>query len=289
MTIAPPRPKHAPLNALRAFEAAARLRGFAAAAEELAVTPGAVAQQIKTLEDWIGAPLFERRAQGVELSALGASALADFSAAFDQLGAASQRLRARAAPKEVRVAALPSVAQLWLSPRLPALRASSPDLTVSVTAMERPPNLAREPFDLSLFFEPAHGAAETLFVAKDVIFPVAAPEIARALTEPADLRRATLLTDAAWKDDWRLWAPDLSLAPTGPFFSLYALAVEEAVNGAGVLMGHGPLVERRLAAGDLVEPFRRRVALDRALTISVARPASDGGAAAALARRLVSS
>ena len=70
MSVSPPRPKGPPLNALRAFEAAARLGGFANAADELCVTPGAVSQHIKALEDWIGADLFERRSQGVRLSAL---------------------------------------------------------------------------------------------------------------------------------------------------------------------------------------------------------------------------
>ena len=68
MPVSPPRPKGPPLNALRAYEAAARLGGFAAAAEELCVTPGAISQHIKTLEDWAGAPLFLRRSHGVRLT-----------------------------------------------------------------------------------------------------------------------------------------------------------------------------------------------------------------------------
>ena len=80
--LTPPKPAAPPLNSLRAFEAAARLGGFKAAAAELSVTPGAVAQHIKQLEAWCGAQLFERKSQGVRLSALGAAVSADFSAAF---------------------------------------------------------------------------------------------------------------------------------------------------------------------------------------------------------------
>ena len=97
MTLVPPRPQPAPLNALRAFEAAYRLGGFAAAAEELSVTPGAVAAHIKSLEAALGAPLFHRRAQGVAPTALADAAASDFSTAFDALGAAMQRLRRAAA------------------------------------------------------------------------------------------------------------------------------------------------------------------------------------------------
>ena len=87
------------LNALRAFEAAARHGSFSAAAEELNVTPGAIAQHVKSLEAWTGEKLFKRNAQGIELSLLGASVLSDFTAAFDRLGDAMRNLRASAAPK----------------------------------------------------------------------------------------------------------------------------------------------------------------------------------------------
>lgn len=119
----PLKPKAPPLNALRAFEASARLGGFKAAAAGLSVTPGAVAQHVKTLESWAGAPLFERMSQGVRLTPLGQAVAEDFSLAFDRLGAAVARLRADARPKQVRLAVLPSIAQLWLARRMPRVGA----------------------------------------------------------------------------------------------------------------------------------------------------------------------
>ncbi|NNJ74593.1 MAG: LysR family transcriptional regulator, partial [Anderseniella sp.] len=109
MTIAPPRPKDLPLTALRAFEAAARLGGFAAASQELGVTPGAITAHVKSLEASLGAKLFERTARGVQLTALGDAVLPGFTAAFDQLGLAVQTLRNKAAPSAVHIAALPSL------------------------------------------------------------------------------------------------------------------------------------------------------------------------------------
>ena len=192
MSVTPPRPKGPPLNALRAFEAAARLSSFSRAADELCVTPGAVAQQVKALEDWAGARLFNRHAQGVRLTPPGRAVAPSLGKAFDRLADAAHLLRRTTAPDDIRIAALPSVAQLWLSPRLPAIRRSSPGLSISVTAMERPPNLMREPFDLSIFFDasPAGGqtkATETLVLATDRLFPVCAPEIAARLAAPRDL------------------------------------------------------------------------------------------------------
>jgi len=280
MPVAPPKPRSLPLNALRAFEAAARLRSFVAAADELGVTAGAVAAHVKGLEAEIGAPLFERQARGIELTPLADRLLPDFVAAFDALGAATQRLRADAAPR-VHIAALPSIAQLWLSPRLPALRAAAPDVAISITAMERPPNLKRVAFDLSVFYRPV---GEGHALDDDIIFPVCAPSLAVSLREPKDLLSATCLTDATWADDWTAWmrkaAPGLSFAPRGPLFSLYALAVTEAINGAGVLVGHEALVRDELARGRLVAPFATRVALPRRLSIATIGKARGSDAVA---------
>ncbi|WP_340109773.1 LysR substrate-binding domain-containing protein [Pikeienuella sp. HZG-20] len=270
------------MTALRAFEAAARLGGFAAAAGELSVTPGAVAQQIKALEAAIGAKLFTRGARGVALTALGKAAAADLGAAFDRLGSAAAALRAGAGPGAVRIAALPAVAQLWLSPRLAGLRRAAPEITVSVSAVERAPNLLREPFDIALFYEAAAGAGAVRDLGADMIFPVCAPAVARRLRRPADLAGEVLLTDAAWAEDWALWAaaaPEAPrLAPAGPVFSLYALAVEAAESGGGVLIGHGALVRRGMRAGRLVAPFSERAPTGRRLTLSVAPVEADAAA-----------
>jgi LysR family glycine cleavage system transcriptional activator len=280
MAVSPPRPKDLPLNALRAFEAAARLGGFAAAAQELGVTPGAVTAHVKTLEAQLGAALFERTARGVELNALGQRVLPGFIEAFDALGEAVQTLRSEAAPRTVHIATLPSIAQLWLSPRLPALREAAPGISISITAMEEPPNLKRAPHDLCLFYGgDAQGA-----LARDVIFPVCAPGVAQRLKTPADLAAATCISDAAWADDWAAWAkvamPGVAFSPRGPVYSLYTLAVAEAVNGAGVLIGHESLVSDHLRRGELVAPFDVRVTLDRHLRLWSNRPLAKGSAAA---------
>lgn len=284
MPVSPPRPKGLALNALRAFEAAARLGGFAAAAAELGVTAGAVTAHVKALEETLGAPLFERHAKGVRLTPLARAALPELTDAFDRLGLAVQGLRAEAGPHTVHIATLPAIAQLWLSPRLPALRRAAPEISVSITALEAPPDLKRAPFDLNLFFRPAR---EGQVLAEDQIFPVCAPSLAARLAEPGDLAGVTCLTDSTWADDWTVWAgaalPGRDLVVRGPVFSLYALAVEEAVNGAGVVMGHAPLVQAQLAAGTLVRPFAAGVRTGRVLCLWSARRPRPGSAAARVA------
>jgi LysR family glycine cleavage system transcriptional activator len=274
MPVKPPRPKGPHLNAMRAFEAAARLGGFAAAADELSVTPGAISQQVKALEDWVGAPLFERRSQGVMLTPIGKSVVGDFEAAFDALGGALHQLRAHATQSTINIAALPSVAQLWLSPRLPAIRRALPGQAISITALESPPNMQRELFDLGLFFgTPSEDRTERV-LARDVMYPVCTPQIAQSLDTPADLVRETLIHDAIWKDDWATWmrnaGQSTARCEAGPVFSLYSIALEEACNGAGVLIGHDILIEKHLRAGTLVAPFDEICLSGRSLILRTA-------------------
>ncbi len=279
MAVSPPRPKMPQLNALRAFEASARLNSISAAAAELFVTPAAVAQQIKSLESWAGEKLFKRNAQGVELTPLGSSVMADFTDAFDHLGAAVQKLRTSAAPLEVRIAALPSIAQLWVSPKLPEIREAMPQVLISVSALEQRPNLVREPFDLAIFYEDQSVENVAATVGCDMIYPVCSPAIAARLKSVNDLAGEVFLHDSTWKNDWKTWlsvaSPGQNLNKSGPEFSLYSLALEECKNGAGVLIGHEALVRAQIDSGQLVEPYAIKVALPRNLAFSTLKPLDE--------------
>lgn len=242
MPIAPPPPNRLPLNALRAIEASARLGGFAAAGAELGLSPAAVTAHVKGAEQALGVKLFLRDARGVRLSEVGARCLPMLSTAFDALTEAERALRAEAAPVRLSVATLPAIAQLWLHPRLEALNNVLPGLQISITAMERPPNLKRQIFDLTLFYRDG----ET-----DALVPVCAPGASRDET----------LSDAVWSDDWTIWRKGVAhsgaFGPVGAVNSLYALAIEDAVRGRGVAMGRLSLVAPLIKAGRLVEAGAR--------------------------------
>ncbi len=275
MPLKAPRPGLPALNTLRAFEAAARHESFARAAEELNVTSGAVAQQVKALEAWLGTPLFRRLSQGLSLTDAARAALPAFIEAFDALGSAVRELKDAAGPAELRVAALPALAQLWLSPRRAALAALCPGGGVSISALEAPPAFARELYDLALFFtEGSLPGVEVIPLAEDLIFPVCSPALLegdRPLHRPTDLTDQVLLHDAAWREDWRLWLDSGEIeevdGAAGPRFSLYSLALEAAVDGDGVLMGHAALVAPALARGDLVAPFPLKVPTGKKLSL----------------------
>ncbi|MEM7743720.1 MAG: LysR family transcriptional regulator [Pseudomonadota bacterium] len=255
MSLEPPQPVPAPLTALRAFEAAARHNSFQQAADELGVTPAAIAQQIKKLEDWAGGRLFDRHAHGVRLTAKGALALPELTRGLDHLGEAARLLRRANRLEVLRIAALPAIAQLWLSPRLSAVREVLPGVELSLTALDACPPLRRGIYDFAVY--PGVPGAQVL--ARNALYPVAAPAVAAQLRAPTDLSDAVLIHDVAWRDDWRQWfkAHDISgIDPSqGPAHSLYSIAAERCAAGDGVLIGHEALIAAPLAEGRLTRLF----------------------------------
>lgn len=275
MPVKPPRPRLPSLNALRAFEAAARLESFAKAAEEIGVTAGAVTQQIRQLEATLGFAVFRRLPQGVALTDAAREALPRLTRGFDMLAQAVQALREAQPHRPLAIAALPCIAQLWLSPRMPALQAAFPDLQISISAMEEPPDPQRDPYDLSLFYREGAAQSDGLQPAGDAILPVCAPALAARLSIPADLATQTLLHDAVWRSDWARWLAFAALGTKvdpsrGPAFSLYSLALDACLSGSGVLIGRMSLVAPLLASGRLVAPFPQAMPTSDRLTLATA-------------------
>jgi LysR family glycine cleavage system transcriptional activator len=251
-----------PLNALRAFEAAARQLSFAKAADELNVTPAAVSHQIKALEQRLGLPLFRRGNRVVFLTEAGQAYLGGVREGFDRLAEATARLRKRGRGAPLTVSVLPSFATRWLMPRLKRFRALHPTIDVRLSATQALADFARDDIDLAIRF--GRGTYPGLVVewlfAEDM-FPVCSPELLRGplpLAEPADLRHHTLLHDGM-REDWRLWLEAAGVegvdAERGPSFNDASLVVQAAVDGMGVAIGRGSLVAGELAAGRLVRLF----------------------------------
>ena len=259
MSVAPKRPRGPALNSLRAFEAAARHSSFALAAEELNVTAAAISQQVKLLEEWTGCSLFNRKAQAISLTTHGRKNLERLTFAFDELAEIGRSLKSHSPKKEFHIATLPSIAQLWLPRRLKSFRAKFPDINLSVTAMETPPNLSRELYDASIFFHDLENVNEgrQTVLSKDYIVPVGNHAVNERFGISRDFNMFPLLHDQTWYLDWSLWSKkaNIQLEDTnlGPRFSLYSLAVEEAKAGAGILIGHVCLIEDSLNNGDLLQ------------------------------------
>ena len=263
----------APLNALRAFEAAARHLSFTRAAEELHVTPAAISHQIKALEEYCGAPLFRRLTRALLLTDDGQRVLPLLRDGFDLLAEASQRLSASTDDTTLTVSAAPSIAGKWLVTRLERFRTAYPDIDVRLDAANQLTDFARDGVDLVIRYGGGNYPGlhvEPLF--RTAVFPVCSPELAagpRPLRKPEDLAGHTLLhvdwtfQDVTWPN-WRMWllaaGVDAVDAERGPKFNDAGMVLQTAIAGQGVALATDILAADDLAAGRLVRPFDLTVA-----------------------------
>lgn len=261
--------RHIPgLQALKAFDAAARHLSFTRAAEELNVTPAAVSHQIKELEDQIGVPLFQRTSRHMALTRQGNLLRPAVADALDGLTKALQKIRATDNPRQIRVTASPSIAAKWLVPRLDRFLDTVPDADVRIDVSSAVLDFDRDDVDVAIRF--GEGIYPGLQVDKlfhDTVFPVCSPDLlkgGRRLKEPRDLLQFTLIhldyeaAGAVWPN-WRMWMLAAGVKDfndsRGLHFSQTSLAVQAAIDGHGVALGDSTLVADDLAQGRLVKPF----------------------------------
>jgi LysR family glycine cleavage system transcriptional activator len=252
-----------PLGALHAFEAAARLLSFKAAAAELHVTPGAVSQQIKLLEDRLGVVLFLRRARAIQLTEAGRLLLPPTQRAFRLLSDAVVRVRESDGSKVLTVSLLPSFAAHWFVPRLGSFSARHPEINVRISATQLLADLERDDVDVAIRYGLGHyPGLHTEHVLSEELFPVCSPALLKGpvpLKKPEDLARHTLLHDEP-RQEWPLWLMAAGVknvdATRGPSFSLWDLALQAAVAGHGIALGRSTLTAQYLKTRQLVRPFK---------------------------------
>ncbi|MEX2629585.1 MAG: transcriptional regulator GcvA [Tistlia sp.] len=278
-----------PLNALRAFEAAARHLSFTKAAEELNVTQAAISHQVKALEEHIGAPLFRRLNRALALTEPGRVYLPLLSEAFDLIDAGTRRVRARDLSGPLRISVLPSFAGVWLLPRLRRFREQHPDIDVLVQADDRLVDFAHEDIDLGVRY--GFGNYPGLrcdYLMGDEIFPVCAPGLVEGdppLRRPEDLRHHTLVHDEVSRTDdspdWRIWLRAAGLEDSGidpdrgPGYSDMWMVLTAAAAGEGVALGRKTLAADFLKDGRLTAPFGPRLKTRLAYWVVSARPADE--------------
>ena len=251
-----------PLNALRAFEAAARLASFTRAADELRVTHGAVSRQVQALEAWLDVPLFERRNRRVALTEAGIAYLAEIGAALDRIAVATARQVERNERRLLRVNALATFTMRWLIPRLSAFQLSHPATEVRLTTSNaRLPDVF-EPFDVAVRGGPDQvpGFVAQPFLSERRIPVCSSALLARiALRQPEDLRKHTLLHAATLPETWSQWLLTAGLPTLEPHGSVtlehFYLTLQTALDGLGVAMGPERLVADDVTAKRLVMPF----------------------------------
>jgi len=251
-----------PLNALRAFEAAARHEGYINAAEELHVTRGAISRHVKQLEAHLGVTLFTRQAQGVRLTAAGRRLLPVLSDAFGSIAHETARITTDAA--DLRVLCPPATSIRWLIPRLDGFQQRHPDIRVRLTTDFHADTGFGRDHDVGFSVEHWPGRDDDIELCS--LFPVhltpaCAPSLLgkTTLSTPADLGQAILLHETPRHADWSDWVGAFGVTgvdpATGHDFPNLDMAVKAAVMGAGVVMADLVLCRDELASGALVAPF----------------------------------
>ncbi len=260
-----------PLNALRAFEAAARHLSFTKAAEELYVTQAAISHQVKALEEALGVQLFRRLNRRLMLTDAGQLYLPALTEAFDGIDAATGRLRADENAGSLTVSVANSLAAKWLLPRLPRFRERHPEIDVEISAADRLVDFGRDNADMGIRYGLGnYPGLKVDPLMEDTVFPVCSPQLVNGrlvdgpppLRAPEDLRRHTLLHDdvgTGEAPDWRRWLTAAGVtgvnAERGPRYSHSSLVLQAAIDGQGVALGRSSLVSLDLEAGRLVQPF----------------------------------
>jgi LysR family transcriptional regulator, glycine cleavage system transcriptional activator len=253
-----------PLNALLAFETAARCGRMTQAAQELSVTPGAISRQVKNLEAWLGQPLFEGTKNSPVLSAVGIALLPRLRLAFDQLHTAVHDARGDNA-NVVRVSCYNTLAAKWLLPRLHALPEAHPTMDVQLSASAEVDRLRLHTFDVAILAEPADAPIEA-GLARTALFdeqmgPVVSPSLKKqgALKRPIDVLKLPLLHTQTRADAWDIWAAHYALrAPKArktTRYQHYYFTIEAALRGQGVCIAPLHLVNDDIKAGRLVAPL----------------------------------
>ncbi len=256
-----------PLSALRAFEAAARRLNFRQAAQELFVTPGAISQQIRLLEQHVGTPLFQREGRGVTLTEAGAAALPVLRLAFEKLAEATRAMRQPQRRCRVTVSAPPSFAAKWLVPRLERFSLAHLEVDVWVSADNTLIDFTSADVDLAIRYGAGvYPALSCTRLLEETELPVCAPALLEAapIRRPGDLAHHTLLHDSSFgahdgAPDWAMWLKAHGAAEVdasrGPRFNQASLVIESAVAGRGVALAKRALAEADLRAGRLIAPF----------------------------------
>jgi len=288
-----------PLNALRAFEAVARNLSFSKAAEELNVTPGAVSQQIKALEDYLGNQIIRRQKRGLLLTDEAQAALPVLRLAFENLAEASEILTRRASSGRLAISVAPSLASKWLVPRLDSFHEQHPEIEVWLSADMNVVDFAVDDVDLAIRYgRGVYGGLHVEKLMSETIVPVCSPRLLigdAPLKTPQDICHHTLLHDGSPdKDescpDWPMWLKAAGVKEVdctrGPTFNQSSLVIEAAVAGKGIALAKASLALADLEAARLVIPFDMMTPTDFAYYIVCPKARAENRAVKTFSRWL---
>ncbi|HCH31765.1 MAG TPA: hypothetical protein DE045_02340 [Oceanospirillaceae bacterium] len=265
-----------PMKSLLAFEAAVKRGNLTLAAADLHVTPAAVSQQVRRLEQHIGFELFQRSKSGVQITVLGRQFNDYVNSALATLRSAQQINPAIENERQVIVTALPSFASKWLMPKVLAWMDRHPQMQIAVQAQHEPEHFSQSSAHMCISFGIDHYTSDNAIeLFTDQVTLVLNPHLLASLPDPTHLNQlATLpMIDVDWGQagaflpSWAEWLAAAGWVPCalthGPKFNLSSMAIDAAVSGKGILLGQRSLIQAELDAGSLIAPFDMSLALKK--------------------------
>ncbi|WP_027258944.1 LysR family transcriptional regulator [Leisingera aquimarina] len=247
------------ISSLRALEALDRLGSASAAADELALTQGAVSRQLQTLEKQLGMELVQRDQKRLALTTEAQDYAAEIRQALNQIVQSTLRLQAAPLAGSLNLAILPAFGMRWLMPRLPEFARLHPDVTINMATRLEPFNFATEPFDAAIHFGDASWpGTQSLLLKHEQLLPVCAPELldGRTVTELKGILKLPLLHIQTRTTAWRDWFGQHGIVAgeelSGTIYDQFATITQAALHGLGVALMPDYLVEQDLATGRLL-------------------------------------
>lgn len=265
-------------SALMAFEAAARHGNFARAADELALTEGAISRQIGRLEAFLGVVLFERVGNRVRLLPNGERYAAQVRETLDRLERDSQYLMGQPSDgASLDIAVLPTFATRWLIPRLKRFQERHPNITVHLAEKMEPFVLASSGFDAAIHFEhPAWTGMRTHRLLHEVLVPVCHPALLDGKDAVTALDTLPRLHRRQNPDAWHYYAEETGITLTNPAiggrFDLHAMLIEATLAGLGVALVPRLYVQSELADGRLTAPWPEGTSISKTFCLVLPEP-----------------
>jgi LysR family transcriptional regulator, glycine cleavage system transcriptional activator len=268
------RPRLPPLNALKAFEAAARHESFTRAADELCVTQGAVSQQVKALEAELAIKLFNRERQRLVITEAGRDYLTVIRDALDRIAVGTEKLLERQNAGVLTVSTSPDFASKWLVHRLGHFAEAHTGIDLRVSATLHHVDFAREEVDLAV----RHGdgnwpGLDTVKLCSEQLFAVCSPKLLsgrRRVRQPTDILKLPLIHTES-RTDWKRWLQatgvDEAQVTHGPVLNRASMAIDAAINGQGIALARTTLAAFDLINGRLVRPFEEALRLSKSYWI----------------------
>ena len=262
--------------ALVCFEAAARHESFTKAAQELALTQGAVCRQIGGLEAFLNVELFRRSRRGVKLTEAGLSYSRQVAAQLDAVERDTLSVMGQQGASVIELAVVPTFGTQWLLPRLKDFQQRHPEVTVNLTNRTRPFLFADTPFDAAIYFGDADwsGTQSHRLMGENPV-PVCSPALlaGQGMLEARRIAQLPLLQQTTRPYAWRQWFGSLGMNVerdmTGPRYELFSMLAQAAIHEMGIALIPPFLIQRELGEGRLVVANRHALISDKAYYLMI--------------------